>query len=74
MKSDPICFKHEEIVGICEDIMEMDFSKPFKRELNKYLKRAIKITEEAKVDGQNMENRLQEYYACLTELGFKRKK
>ena len=72
MKSDPICFKHEEILELCEEIETMDFNKPFKRELKKKLKAIMKLTEQAKEDGQNMENRLQKYYECVSDMGFKR--
>jgi hypothetical protein len=69
-----ICSKHDEIVEICQDIYAMDFDKPFKREMFKKLKRIEKLTGEARKDGQNMEDRLGEYYWSIVNMGFKRKK
>ena len=74
MKNDPICFKHNEIMSICETLMELDFSKPYKKKLQRGLRKIIRITEQAKEDGQNMEDRLQEYFAAMEQLGFKRTK
>jgi hypothetical protein len=74
MKSDPICFKHQEVLSICSKLLDLDFDEPFKQKLKQGLKKIIKLTEQAKDDGQNMEDRLQEYYDAIEEIGFKRTK
>ena len=74
MKNDPICFKHDLAMRLCEEILEMDFDRPFKTKLKAKVRKIIKVTEQAKYDGQCMEDRLQEYYDAITEIGFKRNK
>jgi len=74
MPSNLICSKHDEVLELCGEILEMDFDKSFKRDLTKKIKRIQKLTEEARQDGQNMEDRLGEYYWGVVNIGFKRNK
>ena len=69
-----ICHKHDEIMSLCEEILEMDFDRAFKRELIRKVKKILKLTESAKDDGQCMEDRLTEYRGAIEDIGFKRKK
>ena len=74
MKSDPICFKHQEIISLCQELLKMDYSKPYLQKSKRILNKIIKLAEQAREDGQNMEDRLQEYYEGITEIGFSRSK
>ena len=69
-----ICSKHDEIYDICEDILGMNFDKPFKTKLKRSIKKIMVLTEAAKEDGQEMENRLGDYFEAIKGLGFKRDK
>jgi hypothetical protein len=74
MRKKVICSKHEAIMDLCEEILELDFDKPFKNKLKTRVNKILKIAQLAKEDGQKMEDRLYEYYNGVTGMGFKRKK
>lgn len=79
MKSDElICTRHEEIMNICREQFEdlppeakapQEYSGVYEA-FRKILGEAGKALE----DGQNMENRLTEYYTAIKNLGFERRK
>lgn len=74
-RDDLICFKHDEIISICKEIKNLDLDKATQRKkIATLINKIIKITEQAKEDGQHMEDRLQEYYNAIDDLGFDRKK
>lgn len=74
-KDDPICFKHDEIMSLCNEIKDLNlFKVSGRKKVIPLVNKIIKLTEQAKEDGQNMENRLQEYYNAISELGFEREK
>lgn len=79
MKSDElICTRHEEIINICREQLEalppeaeapQEYSGVYEA-FREILRGAGKALE----DGQNMENRLTEYYTAIKNLGFERRK
>lgn len=79
MKSDElICTRHEEIINICREQLEalppeaeapQEYSGVYEA-FREILSEAGKALE----DGQNMENRLTEYYTAIKTLGFERRK
>lgn len=74
-KDDPICFKHDEIMSLCRELKNLDlFKVSGRKKVIPLVNKIIKLTEQAKEDGQNMENRLHEYYDAISDLGFDRKK
>lgn len=71
-KKSLICYKHDDILELCNEILQMNFDKRFKTRLIRKIKQIKQITEEALKDGQRMEDRLKEYYYAIEELGFVR--
>ena len=72
-RDDLICFKHDEIISICKEIKNLDLDKvTTRKKVATLINKIIKITEQAKEDGQHMEDRLQEYYGAISDLGFER--
>ena len=69
-----ICSKHETIITLCGDILEIDFNKAFKAKLKRKLKKIVDVAEDARISGQKMEDRLTDYHEAIIELGFKRNK
>ena len=70
-----ICTLHDYITDFAEQLKCLDLDKKTHRTKVKTLANAImKATAEAKDAGQDMEDRLQEYYDAIHELGFERKK
>jgi len=69
-----ICTLHDEIMEMAEELLRYEFESGQKTKGKKLLKKIITKAEEAKYGGQEMEDRLVEYYEAITGLGFKRKK
>lgn len=79
MKSDElICTRHEVILHICREQLEalppeseapLEYSGVYEA-----FREIISETEKAAEDGQNMEDRLIEYYTAIKTLGFERRK
>ena len=74
-KNRPICFKHDDVLDLCDDISKLlDNNKIDKKKISSKLKEIMQVTLLAKTDGQSMENRLSEYRDAIERLGFKRDK
>lgn len=73
-----ICDRHTNILDITEDCGRMKFSEEYAEENFNYLIDKMddihKLAREALDDGQNMEDRLDEYRTAIEELGFQRVK
>ena len=69
-----ICTLHDDIIETAEALALFDFIPGQKTKAKKLIKNIILAAEEAKCDGQDMEDRLEEYYTAITDLGFKRVK
>lgn len=73
-KKEIICNKHYDIISTAEEIITLIETKNKipKGKIKTLAKKIISLTSEALEDGQNMENRLIEYYTAILKLGFKR--
>ena len=73
-----ICDRHTNILNIAEDCCRMKFSEESAQESFNYLIDKMddiyRLTREALDDGQNMEDRLDEYRTAIESLGFERVK
>jgi len=69
-----ICSKHDDIYDLCTELQKLDFRKSIKATVISISKKIQKIVNNAKEDGQKMEDRLSEYHDVICGLGFKRKK
>ena len=73
-----ICDRHTNILDIAEDCCRMKFSEEYARESFNYLIDKMddihRLAREALDDGQNMEDRLDEYRTAIESLGFERVK
>ena len=69
-----ICDMHQEIIQLCSEIesLKFDHVKQTKRQVLSRVKKIAKLTAQARISGQSMENRLSEYYDAVTSVGFKR--
>ena len=73
--SRPICYIHDDIMKFCEELMQNVNADQLKKgKAIKKLKDIIDYTEDAKVKGQLMEDRLNLYFDAIHDLGFERKK
>ena len=68
----PICNVHSDLDGLVVELEEFEVSKGHRRAFKAILKQMHKLIEEATGHGQDMEDRLQEYYRAIERLGFKR--
>ena len=67
-----ICHLHQAIQEHAESLLDMD--NPTKAAVRKHAKKIIRLTEEALLAGQSMEDRLMEYYNGVISMGFERDK
>ena len=71
-----ICDRHVNILDITEDCCRMKFSEESAQENFNYLIDKMddihRLAREALDDGQNMEDRLDEYRTAIESLGFER--
>ena len=74
MPKKKICTKHDEIYDLCDELKDLDFNKSVKKKVLSIANKIQKLVNSAKNDGQNMEDRLMEYYHTINSLGFKRSK
>ncbi len=71
---DKICYVHDEISFICDELLRLNQEGKPKRGVIGKIKRMKELIDIAKEMGQNMEYRLDDYYEAIRKLGFIRDK
>ena len=68
-----ICYVHDDVAELIQEVLKMiEDDNIDKRKIIPRLKNILILIADAKKMGEGMENRLQEYYNGVVDMGFKR--